>query len=174
MNRYAIGALGQAVGSAAVLFSFFYLARQIRQSTEATRVRMVAAAIQQETDFSIAQMGENPGAVIAKAALTPEKLSTGDIHVLLSRVGWYLSMLRRNEMMENSGIFDASWCEQLLPRIAGQIASDPVSRRFLLLQPASSEWMGELQRLVGATSTNLGAGSYGSLLAVAEGSAQTD
>ena len=167
MNWDAIGAMGQVAGSVAVLVSFIYLARQIKQSAEITRLNMVAAARQQETDFYNTLMGENPSEVVAKAAVRPSELTPGDVGVLLARVSWFTSMMARNAIMEEAGMFDASWRKTMLPGIGRQIAGDPVGKTYLLLQAASSEWMTELQEHVGSLPTGASAAFYESMLEVA-------
>jgi hypothetical protein len=139
---------------------------QIKQNTDLTSVNLRALAVQQETDRWLAEMGENPSDVIVNAVLKPEELTPGEIRVLMASVLWYQSMFTRNQSLEHAGIFDASW-RRRLPQAAFDIASNPVTRAFLLDMEANEDWQKELREQVEALPPDFGFEAYQSLLNIA-------
>ncbi len=87
MNWQAIGAIGELVGGIAVIGTLIYLASQIRQNT-----KMNASAIRQSFyDYTTRQMLQGTddtefNVALAKAAMTDEELSPGDLRHAAVRV----------------------------------------------------------------------------------------
>jgi hypothetical protein len=104
---------------------------QIKQASDLTRNTLIVAAYQQETDHFDALMGENPAAALARAETELESLTPADIEVLAAVVEWNLSMMRRNAYLEELEMFDSDW-RMLLPIIGVALASNPVTREYLL------------------------------------------
>ena len=84
MGIQDLGAIGEFVGSIAVLATLIYVAIQIRQSTVLARAQMAHDAWLHASDADIAMMGERPAAVLAKldlgCPLTDEELKVADVY----------------------------------------------------------------------------------------------
>ena len=79
MNWEAIGAIGEVLGAAGVIFTLVYLAVQIRQNTAMTRMSAMQHIIQGGVDHNRA-IADNPelAALLNKAVDNPEALTNDE------------------------------------------------------------------------------------------------
>jgi hypothetical protein len=130
-----------------LLGGLLLVAFQIKQSNDFAYAANSTVAYQQETDKWLAEMGENPAAVLTKARLHPRNLTPEEVWIVTSEVRWVISMFRRNARMEEVGIFPRRWRETILPADAAEIGKNPVAREFLLTMDSGEDWLLEMQRI---------------------------
>lgn len=150
MNRDRLQSGLEIASNVGLLVGLVLVAVQIKQASDLTRYTLVVSSYQQETDHFDALMGENPAAVVARAKTEPEALTPADVEVLVAYSEWLFSMMRRNGHLEESGMFDSNW-RVLLPIIGAELASNPVTRQYLLesgdqiAQAAGQDWLKVMQ-----------------------------
>jgi hypothetical protein len=162
----------QIASNVGLLVGLVLVAVQIKQASDLTRYTLMVSSYQQETDHFDALMGENPAAVVARAKIEPEALTPADVEVLVAHSEWLFSMMRRNGHLEESGMFDSSW-RVLLPIIGAELASNPVTRKYLLeygdaiSQAAGQDWLKVMQDAARATPPDGGKRFIGDMLRAA-------
>ena len=135
----------QRVANSALIVSLILVGYQIKQANDIASATLATAAFQQETDRSLAIMGENPSVVIAKAILEPENLTPDEIVALLATADWRYSMMTRNNRMEEYGVFGNHWHSYL--EVQGRVMGrTPVVREYLLNDPRDDWWIKEMQK----------------------------
>ena len=144
MNTNQLQAWLQLVSNVGVIIGLVLVAVQIKQNSDLASLELVASAMTQETDHINILLGENPTAVFVRARSNPDELTPAEKEILANEVEWWLSMMRRNAALEQGGIWDDEWRSSLLPLTAMRLASDPVSKAYLLEQPTVSDWMKDL------------------------------
>ena len=132
MEINKVGGWLQVLGNLGLLVGLLLVGVQINQSNKIAMANLVSASFQQDTDRIVAQLGENPATILAKAMMEPEKLTPEEILVTIAYAQWRISRIQRDAIMEDLGVYlNDEWRMQIVPS-GQQIGSLPVAREFLL------------------------------------------
>jgi len=148
--------LAELIGILAIVASLVFVGLQMRLDRQLATAALRAEAYQLETDRWLAEMGENPSDVLAKAAVSPDSLNPADIYVLDAWTNWNFSMLRRNQALEDIGLTDPGWRQRVLPHIGRRFASNEITRKILLDRDPGvlgENWLADLQGYAKAASS---------------------
>lgn len=122
----------QIASNLGLLVGLALVGLQIKQASDLTRNTLLVTSFQHELDHNDAMMGENAAAVVARAQTEPESLTAADIPVLQAWAEWQFTMMRRNAHLEALGMFPSSGWRQFVPLIGANLASNPVTREYLM------------------------------------------
>lgn len=104
MNWEAAGAIGEMVGSAAVLVTLIYLAIQVRQNTRHVRAQMGHDGWLQNANDLTAMMGDDAAGAWVRVELDSDPPTPGDLRILDVRFRSILMHLGRVEHMTAQGL----------------------------------------------------------------------
>ncbi len=104
MNWEAAGAIGELIGSAAVLVTLVYLALQVRQNTQHVRAQMSHDGWLQNSSDHAAMMGDDHAGAFVRVALGQEAPTPEDLKVLDARFRSVLMHMGRVEHMSAQGL----------------------------------------------------------------------
>ena len=132
MDSNRFGSWLQIVGNIGLITGLVLVGIQINQSNKIAMANLVALSFQETSDRILAEMGENPTLVLAKAIMEPENLTPEEILVTQALAQWTITRMQRDALMEEMGMYsDDGWRTQLTP--AGQrIGGIPIAREYLL------------------------------------------
>jgi len=99
-----LGAIGEFVGSIAVLITLIYLAIQVRQNTRHVRAQMGHDGWIATAGDDIAMMGDDPAEALAKAELAEEPLTARDLKIVDAYFKSMVMHMARVEHMNSQGL----------------------------------------------------------------------
>ena len=99
-----LGAIGEFVGSIAVLVTLIYLAIQVRQNTRHIRAQMGHDGWLSTAADDIAVMGDDPAETLAKVELGDEPLTGRDLKIVDSYFKALVMHMARVEHMNSQGL----------------------------------------------------------------------
>jgi hypothetical protein len=99
-----LGAIGEFVGSIAVLITLIYLAIQVRQNTRHVRAQMGHDGWLSTEDDDIAMMGDDPAETLAKAELGDEPLTDRDLKIVDAYFKALVMHMARVEHLNSQGL----------------------------------------------------------------------
>ena len=110
MNIQDLGALGELIGSVAVVITLIYLASQLRQNTKALKLNAEYAAAQEHVHNSIGVSGTNVPYVMVKGFGDPTSLSPEESAQFLFWLNGSMRMYQHQHLMFCEGnLSEASW-----------------------------------------------------------------
>jgi len=142
-----LGSWLQIVANVGLIVGLILVGFQISQSNTIAMANLAAVSYQETSDRILAEMGENPASVWAKAIMEPENLTPEEILVTRTFARWQITRMQRDALMEEMGLYsDGGWRSQLAPT-GKSIGELPVAREYLLnfYQDDSRWWIKELQ-----------------------------
>ena len=104
MTISELGAIGEFLGSIAVLITLIYLAVQVRQNTRHVKAQMGHDGWLSVAGMDLAVLGDNAGETLAKAELENEHLTDKDLKVLDAYFKSIAMHLGRVEHLHSQGL----------------------------------------------------------------------
>jgi len=135
MDWAAIGAIGEIVGAAAVVLTLIYLARQLRQNTEALRSTAWQATQNAEHEFDALISGDRELMAIFVRGLSDGKAGFGDDEVAVYQ--WWtiakqlLDLFQTHHYQFELGLVEEGWWKTWVSQYEESIETCPGFREFV-------------------------------------------
>jgi hypothetical protein len=145
LNRWIT--LGANVG---ILVGLILVGYEIKQNSNLVRAQVIVTAFSDQEALAVAQMGENYASVLERSIQEPGSVTLADVAVLESALEVRLLELRRNAIMEESGVFQGRW-RQEMKRFSLPFAT-PIGRKYWdFWYDDKIDWMREMQVHIDST-----------------------
>ena len=145
MSIQDLGAIGEFVGSVAVLITLIYLAIQVRQNTRHVQAQMGHDGWISSTDYELAQMEQAAAGALAKADFEPDSLSDTELKILDAFYRTLTFHIARVEHMNSLGL-EIYTVEQTAQAFVDQFNS-----------PIGKAWWNSNSKLLSTLVPNVGA-----------------
>ncbi len=147
MNRDTVAFWTQTIGNLGLLLGLLMVGLQIQQNNLIARATLVAAGHHKAADFYSALLGENPAAIVAKAATSPETLTSEEIAIVLSYAEWRYGHLRHYAILQDLGVVGGGWRVQI-PVHGEMLGLLLVAREYILSMNTDADWALELRDVI--------------------------
>ena len=130
MSITELGALGEFIGSIAVLITLIYLSVQVRQNTRHVRAQMGSDQVIASMHNEHALFGPEPAMVLQRAVENPNQMTYADFRVLHAFLTSRMELWVRRYRLEQMGLLDSNW-RAVVSASASWFFGSPVARLWL-------------------------------------------
>ena len=130
-NTNKVSTLLQVAANIGLLLGLVLVGLQLSQTNSLARATHASLMFEQEANYYLARMGENPTEIVAKAIAHPEELTDAEALVMVNYAQWHISVLARSAQMQEFGVISDGW-RVSIGHYGRSIGGVPVAREFVL------------------------------------------